>query len=187
MQEYLDIVDEKGRPTGEIVAREVAHSQGIWHHTAHVWLVRYHKGKLQVLLQKRSLDKDSFPGCYDISSAGHIPAGVDYLPSALRELEEELGLKVKAEQLVFCGDRKIVYDGSFHGRPYHDRQYSRVFLLWCDCDESSFIVQTEEIESVRWFDFAECLERTEKNTFQHCLEMEELLLVKKTAEFNDKI
>jgi isopentenyldiphosphate isomerase len=31
---------------------------------------------LQVLLQKRSPDKDSYPGCLDISCAGHIPAEI---------------------------------------------------------------------------------------------------------------
>ena len=47
-------------------------------------------------MQKRSLRKNSFPGCYDVSSAGHIKAGDDYLESALRELSEELGIVAKA-------------------------------------------------------------------------------------------
>ena len=43
--------------------------------------------------------KNSFPGCYDISSAGHISAGDEPLETALRELEEELGIKAEPEQL----------------------------------------------------------------------------------------
>lgn len=61
------------------------------------------KGSYDLLLQKRSENKDAFPGCYDISSAGHLPAGQDYLTSALRELEEELGIKAEPEQLHFMG------------------------------------------------------------------------------------
>ena len=38
--EYLDIVDEAGQPTGEIISRDEAHQQGILHRTAHVWVVR---------------------------------------------------------------------------------------------------------------------------------------------------
>lgn len=38
--EYLDIVDEMGNPTGEIVEREYAHRHGIRHRTSHVWLLR---------------------------------------------------------------------------------------------------------------------------------------------------
>ena len=76
--EILDIVDKNGIPTGKTVDRETAHAQGIPHRTSHVWIVRRKGKKLQVLLQKRSEQKDSYPGCYDISSAGHIPAGVNF-------------------------------------------------------------------------------------------------------------
>ena len=90
--EYLDIVDEYGGPTGQIVERSYAHEQGILHRTSHVWIFRKKGETLQVLLQKRSDNKDFFPGCYDISSAGHIPAGSGFTESAIRELKEELEL-----------------------------------------------------------------------------------------------
>ena len=63
MKEFLDIVNEKGMPTGQIVDRDTAHLKGIWHRTSHVWLVRKKNGIIQILLQKRSMIK-SFPGCY---------------------------------------------------------------------------------------------------------------------------
>ena len=83
--EVLDIVDESGQPTGETVSREEAHREGILHRTAHVWVVREERGRTEILLQKRSEEKDSFPGMYDTSSAGHISAGEEPLPSALRD------------------------------------------------------------------------------------------------------
>ena len=78
--EWLDVVDEKGNPTGERVERKEAHRRGIRHRTSHVWILREQEGEVQVLLQKRSQGKDSHPGCYDISSAGHIPAGEEWIP-----------------------------------------------------------------------------------------------------------
>ena len=75
MPEMLDIVDENGLPTGQAVPRTVAHAKGLRHRTSHVWIVRKKNGAVQVLLQMRCAAKDSYPGCYDISSAGHIPAG----------------------------------------------------------------------------------------------------------------
>ena len=60
-------------------------------------------GRTEVLLQKRSMNKDSFPGKFDTSSAGHIQAGDEPLESALRELGEELGIQATPEQLVFAG------------------------------------------------------------------------------------
>lgn len=73
--EYLDIVDEQGQPTGEIISRTLAHTEGIRHRTAHIWIVRRENEHFQVLMQKRAMSKDSFPGKYDTSSAGHIQAG----------------------------------------------------------------------------------------------------------------
>ena len=102
--EYLDICDENGRPTGETVSRDTAHREGIRHRTAHVWIVREREGRTEVLLQKRSMRKESFPGLYDTSSAGHIPAGQEPLPSALREMEEELGVKAGPEDLALAGN-----------------------------------------------------------------------------------
>lgn len=177
MSEILDIVDLNGQPTGQTIERTIAHAQGIWHRTAHVWLLRYKKDTLQILLQKRSDDKDSFPGCYDISSAGHIPAGVDFIPSALRELEEELGVIVQPEQLKLCGDRKIITDQFFHGQNFLDRQYTRVFCLWLDQEAEAFVLQPEEIDAVKWFDFQACYNLVANNEIPHCIELEELDLV----------
>ena len=180
MKEFLDIVNEKGIPTGQIVDRDTAHLKGIWHRTSHVWLVRKKNDTVQVLLQKRSAVK-SFPGCYDISSAGHIPVGEGFVASALRELKEELGVVAKAEELICCGDRTIIWDDVFFGKEYHDRQYTRVFVLWKDLEETDFRLQQEEVDSVRWMDLDLCMKGVEENTFRHCIEMEELLMVRDAA------
>ena len=179
MKEFLDIVDEKGQPTGEVVDRETAHAEGILHRTSHLWLARKRDGKVQILLQKRAKHKSSFPGCYDISSAGHIPAGDGYLKSAIRELEEELGVTAEEKDLITCGDRKIVFDEVFFGKPFHDRQISRVFLLWMDREESEFTLQEAEVDGVRWMDFEECYEGVKNGSFENCISLEELDILKK--------
>ena len=179
MKEFLDIVDEKGQPTGEIIDRETAHAKGILHRTSHLWLARRKNGAVQILLQKRAKHKSSFPGCYDISSAGHIPAGDGYLQSAIRELKEELGITAEEKDLIYCGDRRIVYDEVFFGKPFHDRQISRVFLLWLDREEADFILQEAEVDGVLWMDFAECYEGVRNNAFENCISLEELDILKK--------
>lgn len=178
MAEILDIVDENGEPTGERVDRETAHLKGIRHRTAHVWIFRERNGKVQILLQKRAENKSAHPGCYDISSAGHIPAGVGYVPSALRELKEELGVTASADELEECGKRTIIRDDVFFGKEFHDRQVSKIFALWRDTDESGFVLQKEEVDSVLWIDFDECVRSVEKNSFKHCIVMEELMMLK---------
>lgn len=172
--EWLDVVDGQGRPTGEIVERSEAHRRGIRHRSSHVWLFRQKENTIQILLQKRSPGKDSFPGCYDISSAGHIPAGVDFVPSALRELKEELGVEAAAEELTFCGQRSFYYEREFYGQMFRDRQVSNVYALWLDREASDFTLQQEEVEAVKWFDFEECRTLVRENRIPHCIYEEEL-------------
>ena len=105
--ELLDVVNQYGVPTGDIVEREEAHRLGICHRTSHVWVLRRVGKGVELLLQKRSYNKDSHPGCYDISSAGHIPAGAGFVESALRELKEELGIDASADELeLWCQNKE---------------------------------------------------------------------------------
>lgn len=178
--EILDIVDRYGNPTGETVSREEAHKKGLRHRTTHTWVVRYKDDKLQVLLQKRSNDKDTHPGCYDISSAGHIPAGCGYVESGMRELWEELGFESKEEDFIFCAirDKEGVRENVFHGETFLDNQVSAVYIVKRDTDAENINFQKEEIESVMWMDIDECIEMVDKNTTPNCIVMEELFMVK---------
>ena len=180
--EMLDVVDENGVPTGEVVDRASAHSLGIRHRTSHVWILRKRKGKVQVLLQRRSRGKDSFPDCYDTSSAGHIPAGGDFIFSALRELEEELGVKAEAQELELCGQRKFHFEHEFYGKAFLDNQVSNIYILWLDKEEQEFKLQKEELSEVLWIDLDDCMVKVKKNQIRHCIFIEELEMVKKRSE-----
>lgn len=169
--EYLDLRREDGSVTGEVKERSRVHRDGDLHGTAHVWLVRYREDvhSAEVLLQKRSKNKDSFPGCYDISSAGHIPAGVDFLDSALRELEEELGIRVEKEDLIYVFSHLGRYEGEFYGQIFINYEYSQVYLCECSLSPKEMQLQTEEVESVLFMDYRECLERIRKGDLDHCI------------------
>lgn len=177
--ELLDIVDENGIPTGKTVERTKAHAEGIRHRTSHVWIARDKNGILEVLLQKRSDDKDSYPGCYDISSAGHIPAGSDFIPSAIRELNEELGVKASPQDLFLCGQRRFEFNSCFHGKRFCDDQVSNVYVMMLDRDEKDFVLQKEEVSSVKWIGIDDCLQRIADDSVPNCIFPEELEMVRK--------
>ena len=164
--EIFDIVDEYGNPTKETVERSVAHANGIRHRTAHIWIARKVMGKWQVLLQKRALTKDSFPGRYDTSSAGHIQSGDEPLESAMRELQEELGIVALPEQLKFIGTFRIQYEKEFHDKLFKDNEIAFVYLYLEEVDLDKIVVQKEELEGVEWFDledtYKECLAHNQK-------------------------
>ena len=85
-EELLSVVDEHDRVVGYRERGEV-HRLGLRHRAVHV-MVFNRRG--EVFLQKRSLNKDEFPGLWDSSAAGHLAPGEGYAECALRELEEEL-------------------------------------------------------------------------------------------------
>ena len=85
--ELFDIVDHDDRVIGQAPRREV-HARHLLHRATHV-LVHDPNGRL--FLQRRSMAKDTFPGCWDSSCSGHLDAGEDYPAAARRELGEELG------------------------------------------------------------------------------------------------
>ncbi len=179
--EYLDLVDEDGNPTGEREDREIIHATGLRHRTAHLWLMRKREGQVEILLQKRSADKDSYPNCYDISSAGHIPAGMDFIPSALRELQEELGLTATADELVLCGQRRFFHRRVFHGKPFLDHQVSNVYVLIRDVDPAALTLQESEVQCVLWMPLCEVRRRVEASDPDFCIVLEEVEILERAA------
>jgi isopentenyldiphosphate isomerase len=96
-----------------------------------------------LLLQRRAATKDTWPGYLDITAAGHLSAGEETL-DGLREVEEELGLRVNPERLFPLGTRKIeqqIQAGC-------DREFHDVFLLTDDTPPESLRLQEEEVEAV---------------------------------------
>jgi len=181
--EMFDVIDMDGNKTGAIKERGVVHREGALHATSHIWIARENeKSGYDILLQKRSTCKDSHPGCYDISSAGHIGAGDEALKSALRELEEELGIKAKSEELLEFGVQYKNYEGEFYGKPFRDNQRSILYLYKEPINMEELVLQESEIESVIWIDYQEALEAIRKNTIKHCIYEEEFLKVGKALE-----
>jgi isopentenyl-diphosphate Delta-isomerase len=91
-EEWFDVVNERDEVIGRATRREV-HATGKWHRAVHV-MVFDHEGR--VFLQKRSMLKDLSPGLWDSSCSGHLDAGEDYDAAAVRELGEEIGVRLSA-------------------------------------------------------------------------------------------
>ena len=167
--ELLDVCNEEGFPTGETISREIAHRDGIMHRTAHVWIIRKSAKGYDVLLQKRSMMKDSFPGLYDTSSAGHIPAGDEPVLSALRELKEELGIAAEPGDLSYAGMFHIKYEMEFHGKMFRDNEVTRSYVYMKPVDIGALTLQKGEVDEVRWFDVEEVYEEIQHSRERLCV------------------
>ncbi|MFD1955026.1 NUDIX domain-containing protein [Paenibacillus thailandensis] len=154
-EERFDIYDDGMNPIGT-AARSETHARGYWHRSFHCWLARREADRLLVRFQQRQSGKDTYPGYYDITAAGHLAAG-ETTRDAVRELEEELGVSATYEQLVPLGEVREELRGFAKGVPFIDREVSEVYGLWCDVPLSGLRLQAEEVAAVYEADLAELL------------------------------
>jgi isopentenyldiphosphate isomerase len=144
VDERVDVLDERGRPTGEVVWKSEAHRRGLWHHCFHCWVAGEDAGGPYLLVQRRAAAKDTWPGYLDVTAAGHLRSGEEPLEGGLREIEEELGLRVEPERLVPLGTRRIeqeIPEGC-------DRELHEVFLLLDPTPPEDLRLQEGEVEAV---------------------------------------
>jgi 16S rRNA (adenine1518-N6/adenine1519-N6)-dimethyltransferase len=134
-EEIFDIVNERDEVIGQKPRNEV-HRLGLLHRAAHV-LVFNSRG--QVFLQKRSMQKDRQPGVWDSSASGHLDRGEEYDACALRELREEIGLRldVPPERLFKLPASK-------------ETDHEHVWVYRCQA-EGPFTLHPGEIERGGWF------------------------------------
>ncbi|HRZ34059.1 MAG TPA: NUDIX domain-containing protein [Candidatus Moranbacteria bacterium] len=102
MQE-LNVVDENDNVIGKDT-RENIHKDGLLHREIAIWIFN---NKEEIIFQKRSLTKEKDPGLLSGSCAGHVDENENYDQAAIRELEEETGIRAKKEDLIFLEKFKI--------------------------------------------------------------------------------
>lgn len=100
--ELFDLVDASGNPLGLTKPRAAVHRDGDWHRAVHVWVVHELAPVARVILQRRSLAKDTWPGLVDVSVGGHLGAG-ESAADALREAREEIGLTLTPSDVTLLG------------------------------------------------------------------------------------
>jgi isopentenyldiphosphate isomerase len=146
MWELLDVVDPSGNPLGRAKPRPAVHRDGDWHRTVHVWIVNKKRG---LLFQKRSADRESFPGTWDVSSAGHVSSGESPIHAAKKELFEELGIQPAARELhnLFS----VTTSSIQHNGLFIDNEISEVFLIRKDIAISDLTLQGSEVTEARYF------------------------------------
>lgn len=162
MDELIDIVDKDNNLLNFQRMKSKAHEVGLWHRAAHI--IIYHNDS--ILLQQRVDSKDYFPGVWDISAAGHIGAGEIPVESALRELQEEVGIKSSVEELNFY---KIIKEEHQY-KNINNKEFYYMYFLKREIDLDNLTLQKEEVKDVKIMkldDLEKDLKKNPKDYFPH--------------------
>jgi isopentenyldiphosphate isomerase len=146
MDERVDVLDASGKKTGEIAWKSDVHRLGLWHRCFHCWIFSpgTPSGGPYLFVQRRASGKDTWPNRLDVTAAGHLGAGEETFEGGLREVEEELGMKVELDELVPLGTRRseLEIPGGL------DREFQEVFLLVRALSPKDLRLQEEEVAAV---------------------------------------
>lgn len=139
--ELLKIFDENKRQIG-VATREEVHRAGHWHEAFHCWFAGGNDEDC-IYVQLRSDIKKDYPGLLDITAAGHLLSH-EHVLDGVREIEEELGMAVSADQLECMG----VVDYCIANEPFIDKEIAHLFLYRHRGDFSEFILQASEVSGI---------------------------------------
>ncbi|MBI4654705.1 MAG: NUDIX domain-containing protein [Nitrospirae bacterium] len=168
MEELLEVVNENGEVITTLPRPKIHGNPSLIHRVVHV-LVFNKSGNL--LLQKRSINKDVAPGKWDTSVGGHINHGESILSALRRETEEELGIKITDEINLY--ELKFLYS-YIHSNPYEtELVYAYSFVY-----EGDIHFAKEEIDEVRPWSIQEINEALGKGIFSDNFEHEFAMYIK---------
>ena len=145
----IDILDEKGVPTGKTIDIETIHENGWWHTGAHIGLYTQ-SGK--VLLERRSSNIIFNSGLWDLTMGGVVAAGETPETAILRELNEELGITLKTNNLIklFVGR----YDHYLPHYGFHNRNFTHTYIAQIP-EHIKMDLQTSEVAETKFISIQE--------------------------------
>ncbi|OGK41700.1 hypothetical protein A2954_07530 [Candidatus Roizmanbacteria bacterium RIFCSPLOWO2_01_FULL_37_12] len=118
-KEMFVVVDKDDNILGYRTRYDCHHNNKLIHRAIAI-VIFNSKGEL--LMQKRSKSKDTNPGFFSMSAAGHVGKGETYLEAARRELFEELGIKTELrfkKKIILKSNQEsemdAIYEGNFEG------------------------------------------------------------------------
>lgn len=173
MEELIDVLDENGNVTGEILTREQIHRKGLWHRIVVIAII---DTQGNILMQQRSKSKAKNPGKWDVSVAGHVSSGQTSTKAAIRETLEEVGIKVNEEELEYI----LTYKNKENvEKDYIDNQIYDCYIVKREkIDLKDIKMQESEVEQVKLCNLKEFNEIIENGNI-----MERDELYKKIIEY----
>ena len=143
MMELLEYFNEDNTKCIGTAERDYVHKNELWHREVAVWVMNEQN---EVLLQKRSANKKQYPNKYAVC-AGHIDVGEKPELAAIRELEEETGLKINIEDLIAID--------VFRNKQVENNHFKYTYLVFTNKKIQEMTMQTEEVSELKYITLEE--------------------------------
>ena len=147
--EYLQVFDENKKKLEEKVSRDEKYNLPSDRRFMIV-LIFIENSKGEFLLQKTSKSRQS---CI-ATTGGHVTYGDSALETVVKECKEELGIDVSANKITYIDT--VLFKNCF----------LETFYTKMELDPSNLTLQTEEVESVKWYTKDEISEFIKQNEFR---------------------
>ncbi len=176
---YLNIVNENDEIIDEDLRTEI-HEKGLLHREAHVWFVN----KNGIFFQHRAKDEDSYPDLLDATVGGHVEKGDSYLETAIKESEEETGIKVEEKDLTKIKKfRKEFFDDK---TKTHNNTFREVFAYFFEGKIEDLKIEIGKSQGFKFLSWDKIEEENEITKKIIPVFYDELLEMYKNGDF-DKI
>lgn len=156
MEEFFDVLNEKGNFIGKTESREKCHKEGLWHKAVVVFIIN---SKNQVLLQRRSPNKRMWPNMWDVTAGGHVLAGEFGFEAIIREAKEELGIELNKNEMTFLGSSISTNNKA----DIINKHFNEYYIVNKDLDETRLTLQKEEVSEVKWIDKNDIIQKIKNN------------------------
>lgn len=150
--ELIDVIDSKNNKTNRKEEKTIIHRDGLWHREVIAWIIN---GNYDLLIQKRASNKKQLPnkwGC----TAGHIIAGEEVEDAIIREVKEELGLKVEKKDLELL---RVTPLSKKYSESQNNNYYEYAFLIKTNNNIEEYIIRKEELSEIKYITIEELEEK----------------------------
>lgn len=158
----LEIYTAQNQPMGITKSKAEAHRDGDWHRTSGIFVLNT---KDEILLSLRHPAKKYLPNLWAVCVGGHVEPGETYEQCAIREIEEEIGVKPQIDELHFLG--VLAYELIDEAASLVDREHAAVYVFRTNRTLDQFVMQSDEVAGLQFIPLHTVLDefRSDKYSF----------------------
>ena len=154
--ELVDVYNQNYEKIG-VASKKLAHKSGLWHKSVVLILLDYNTNEIVFSLKQPGLYGDySRPDYLDFATAGHVQHKEEIYDVILREINEELGIKINDKRAIsFVGSRQTSHMIS-HNFIENEFQFffvnkSNILNNFKTTDEIRALVKIDILELIKLF------------------------------------